>query len=73
MPPFNPAQLQAQGPVPVTVEALPAEQRLVVGAVGTVVPFADPQAPFTGVGSVVVIALAEAADTLPAASKAFTV
>ena len=31
-PPFDPAQLQVQGPLPVTVLALPAVQRLLVGA-----------------------------------------
>jgi hypothetical protein len=47
VPPLEPLQLQFQGPVPVTLEALPAEQRLVVGAVLTVVPFAEPQVPLT--------------------------
>ncbi len=40
-----------QGPLPVTVEALPLEQRLVVGAVATAVPFAVPQAPLIGFAS----------------------
>lgn len=47
VPPFIPLQLQFQGPGPVTEEALPAVQRLVVGFVGTGVPFAEPQTPAT--------------------------
>ena len=44
-PPFDPAQVQANGPEPVTAEAEPALHRLVVGAFVTSVPFAEPQAP----------------------------
>jgi hypothetical protein len=47
-PPFDPAQVQCQGPVPLRAEAVPAEQRPVVGAVTTVVPLAAPQTPLTG-------------------------
>ncbi len=47
VPPFVPAQLHVQGPVPETVDGVPVEQRFVVGADDTVVPFEDPQAPFT--------------------------
>ena len=43
----DPAQVQVQGPFPVTTEAVPAEQRLVVGALGTTWPLALPQAPST--------------------------
>ena len=31
-PPFDPAQVQVQGPLPVTVLAVPTVQRLVIGA-----------------------------------------
>jgi hypothetical protein len=44
-PPFDPAQVQAKGPEPVTVDADPALHKLVVGALVTLVPFALPQAP----------------------------
>jgi hypothetical protein len=47
VPPFEPAQLQLKGPLPLTVEAVPALHRLAVGAVVTSVPFALPQAPLT--------------------------
>src|SRR5258708_7950119 len=47
VPPFVPVQNQVHGPVPVTVVAVPAEQRFMAGAVATVVPFALPHAPFT--------------------------
>lgn len=46
-PPLRPLQFQFHGPGPVTEEALPVEQRLVVGFVGTGVPFAEPQEPAT--------------------------
>jgi len=45
-PPFDPAQVQDQGPDPETVEAVPAEQRFTVGLDTTVTPFAKPQTPF---------------------------
>src|SRR5262249_31712452 len=48
-PPFRPAQVHVQGPVPATAEAVPAEQSLVAGAVRTVVPLADPHIPATAV------------------------
>jgi len=44
-PPLLPAQLQLHGPLPATVEALPALQRLAVGAVLATTPFALPHAP----------------------------
>jgi len=50
-PPLEPAQLQFHGPLPLTLEAEPALQRLVVGALVKVVPFADPQLPLTIRGS----------------------
>ena len=49
VPPFDPAQLQVQGPVPLTEVASPAEQRFMAGAVETVVPLALPHEPLTGV------------------------
>jgi hypothetical protein len=45
VPPFTPAQLQFQGPVPVSAEAVPVEQRPVVGAPVVATPLAAPQAP----------------------------
>jgi hypothetical protein len=47
LPPADPVQLQSHGPVPFTVEAEPALQRFVVGAVLTGTPFAKPQEPLT--------------------------
>jgi hypothetical protein len=47
VPPLLPSHIQAQGPDPVTVVAAPAVQRLVVGAVVTATPFAEPQSPLT--------------------------
>ena len=46
LPPLLPAQLHAHGPMPLTVEAVPAVQRFAVGAVLTDAPFALPHAPF---------------------------
>ena len=54
VPPLLPPHVHVQGPVPDTDDAVPAEQRLVLGAVVTVVRLADPQVPFTGVGVVVI-------------------
>ncbi len=48
VPPDRPAQLQVQGPTPLTVLVIPALQRFVVGALVKVPPFELPQAPFTG-------------------------
>ena len=48
-PPLEPPQLHVHGPEPATDEAVPAVQRLAEGADDTVVPFADPHAPLTGV------------------------
>jgi hypothetical protein len=48
-PPFDPAQVQLHGPEPETVDAVPVEQRLVVGIEETVVPFDVPQVPVTAV------------------------
>jgi hypothetical protein len=50
LPPFDPAQLQLHGPVPLTEDAVPALHRA-VGVVLTVVPFAAPQVPLTGGGA----------------------
>src|SRR5271157_3818799 len=44
-PPLLPAQLQLHGPLPATVDAVPALQRLAVGAVLTATPFALPHVP----------------------------
>jgi len=50
-PSFKPAQLQVQGPVPVTSLGVPWLQRLVVGADVKIPPFAEPHCPFTAVES----------------------
>jgi hypothetical protein len=47
VPPFDPSQVQFHGPLPVTLEVLPALQRFDVGAFSKLSPFADPHAPFT--------------------------
>ena len=49
LPPPEPMQIQSQGPVPVTVFAVPVEQRFVDGAVDVATLFADPQTPVIGV------------------------
>ena len=49
VPPFDPAQVQVHGPVPLTALALPAVQRLLVGAVVKVPPLDEPHWPLTGV------------------------
>lgn len=49
-PPPDPAQVQFQGPEPLTEDAEPDEHRLLLGMVETVVPFAEPQAPLTALG-----------------------
>lgn len=51
VPPFEPTHDQFHGPEPVTLEAVPAEQRFVVGAVVRVVPLLVPHTPFTAVGA----------------------
>jgi hypothetical protein len=43
-----PAQLHDHGPLPPTVDAVPALQRLAVGALLSLPPFEEPHAPFTG-------------------------
>ena len=59
VPPFDPAQLQVQGPEPVTALAVPVVQRSVVGALVRVVLFAGPQVPFIiGVNVAVTVQLA---------------
>jgi hypothetical protein len=52
LPPLLPAQLHDHGPVPLTVDAVPAVQRLVVGLVPTVNPFDEPHTPLTALGDV---------------------
>ena len=48
VPPFDPWQVHAQGPEPLTELAVPALQRLVLGAEVKLCPLADPHWPFTG-------------------------
>jgi len=66
LPPLLPAQLQLHGPLPLTVDAAPALQRLAVGAVLTDAPFALPHAPFTGCGGSSAEQLAVVPPLLPA-------
>lgn len=56
-PPLSPVQLQLHGPEPVTAVAVPAVQKLSVGADIALWPFALPQRPFTGAGLKVAITL----------------
>src|SRR5882757_10876623 len=65
VPLLEPAQDQVKGPVPLTDEVEPVVQRLVVGAVETVVPFADPQTPLTGEGGVTTVLFAEQVAVVP--------
>jgi hypothetical protein len=48
VPPFAPVHNHVHGPVPVTVDAVPAEHRFVAGAEVNVPPLEDPHTPFTG-------------------------
>jgi hypothetical protein len=52
VPPLVPPQLQFQGPLPVTVEALPAEQRPLAGTVVKIPLFEEPHVPLPGGGGV---------------------
>src|SRR6185369_10418192 len=47
VPPPLPAQVQLQGPLPLTVEVVPALHRLAAGADKIVVPLEVPHAPLT--------------------------
>jgi hypothetical protein len=47
-PPFMPAHVQLQAPVPLTAEAMPALHRFALGVLVTGTPFDEPQTPFTG-------------------------
>jgi hypothetical protein len=49
VPPFVPSHVQAHGPEPVTAEAFPEVQKLVVGAAVSADALDVPHAPFTGV------------------------
>ena len=49
VPPFEPTQLQSQGPEPVTEEAVPRVQKLVKGFSVRFCPSEVPQTPLTGV------------------------
>jgi hypothetical protein len=53
LPPFVPVQLQLHGPEPLTLPAVPAEQRFVVGAVVKLTFTDEPQEPLTAVVVVV--------------------
>src|SRR5271169_806754 len=47
VPPAEPAHVHAHGPLPPTVDAVPALQRLLVGALLRSAPFEEPHAPLT--------------------------
>jgi hypothetical protein len=47
VPPLLPAQLHDHGPLPAMVDAVPALQRLAVGALVRLPPFEEPHAPLT--------------------------
>ena len=49
VPPFSPLHIQVHGPLPVTVEGVPALQRFAMGVVVKVPPLLPPHAPLTGV------------------------
>lgn len=57
VPPLLPLQLQLQGPVPVAAVAVPVVQKLVVGAIVKAPPLLVPQAPITGVGVILKVAV----------------
>jgi len=64
-PPLVPAQLQKNGPEPVTDDAVPAEQRLPVGALCRVIPFDVPQTPLMAVvPELVVVVVVDAVPTV---------
>ena len=48
LPPLLPTQVHDHGPLPLTADAVPVEQRFAVGLALTVAPFEEPHAPFTG-------------------------
>ncbi len=48
LPPLAPAQVQVQGPEPLTLLGVPTVQRFVVGALVNVPPLDEPQEPLTG-------------------------
>lgn len=48
VPPFVPIQVQFQGPLPDTEEAVPTVQRLVEGCEERLAPFDEPQEPLVG-------------------------
>ncbi|MGH7061587.1 MAG: hypothetical protein ACREFH_14465 [Stellaceae bacterium] len=65
-PPLLPAQVQVHGLLPLTVEALPAVQRLDVGALLTATLLAEPQTPLTAVAATEARHCAVAPPLLPA-------
>jgi hypothetical protein len=63
-----PAQVHANGPEPVTEEAVPLEQRLAVGATVKIPPLEVPQVPLTAGSGIGVTETETAGFRLPAAS-----
>lgn len=60
VPPLLPAHVQFQGPLPVTVEAVPVVQRFVVGATVKVLALLLPQVPLIAARAKVAVTLFEA-------------
>jgi hypothetical protein len=58
-PPLLPAQLHFHGPLPLTADAVPAAQRLAVGALVSVAPLEEPHLPLTAAAPVSVKDAAE--------------
>lgn len=72
VPLFLPEHTQLQGPEPVTVVSVPAEQRFVIGADASVCPLLLPQAPLIGTedGSTISTESLAEEEIFPAASLA---
>lgn len=66
VPPFVPTHDQIQGPLPVTIVAVPLLHKLVAGATVTVVPLLLPQMPLTGTVPTLAEQLAVVPPLLPA-------
>ena len=70
MPPLVPLQVQVHGAEFETAEAVPALQRLVVGAEANTPPLDVPQAPFTVAATVVTVNEADTPPTVTCATPA---
>jgi len=65
VPPLEPSQLHVHGPMPATDDSVPAEQRPTEGLDDTVVLFADPHTPLTGVWLAFTATVVLAAEDVP--------